>query len=50
MKLPLKPDGQWPQTVVKKKVVLVQTYEYMNTWEKKGTDIHTMCTHAHLSY
>ncbi len=30
MKLPLKPDGQWPRTVIKKKVVLVHSYGFQN--------------------
>jgi hypothetical protein len=30
MKLPLKPDGQWPRTVAKKKVILVHSYGPQN--------------------
>jgi hypothetical protein len=30
MKLPLKPDGQWPRTIAKKKVVLVHSYGPQN--------------------
>jgi len=30
MKLPLKPDGQWPRTVAKKKVVLIHSYGPQN--------------------